>query len=90
MRIHQPGSHLTDRRGAQVDDWSWSRTMRRVGVLAQLAVDPERPEVVARLAEKGGAGVVVEVLQALRAEREQPQRALRDRLVGPAQLLLDR
>ena len=21
MRIHQPGSHLTDRRGAEVDDW---------------------------------------------------------------------
>lgn len=36
MRIHQPGSHLTDRRGEQVEDWSWSRTMRRVAVLAQL------------------------------------------------------
>ena len=36
MRIHQPGSHLTDRRGAEVDDWSWARTMRRVAVLAQL------------------------------------------------------
>jgi ABC-type multidrug transport system fused ATPase/permease subunit len=36
VRIHQPGSHLTDRRGAEVDDWSWARTMRRVAVLAQL------------------------------------------------------
>ncbi|MBW3593653.1 MAG: hypothetical protein KY396_08150, partial [Actinobacteria bacterium] len=36
MRIHQPGSHLTERRGAEVDDWSWARTMRRVAVLAQL------------------------------------------------------
>jgi ATP-binding cassette subfamily B protein len=36
MRIYQPGSHLTDRRGAEVDDWSWARTMRRVAVLAQL------------------------------------------------------
>jgi ATP-binding cassette subfamily B protein len=36
MRIHQPGSHLTDRRGAEVDDWSWARTMRRVATLAQL------------------------------------------------------
>ena len=36
MRIHQPGSHLTDRRGAEVDDWSWARTARRVGVLVRL------------------------------------------------------
>jgi ABC-type multidrug transport system fused ATPase/permease subunit len=37
MRIHQPGSHLTDRRGAEIDDWSWARTARRIGVLAGLA-----------------------------------------------------
>ena len=36
MRIHQPGSHLTQRRGAEVDDWSWARTVRRIGVLFQL------------------------------------------------------
>jgi ABC-type multidrug transport system fused ATPase/permease subunit len=36
VRIHQPGSHLTDRRGAEVDDWSWARTVRRIGVLASL------------------------------------------------------
>ncbi|HYM63098.1 MAG TPA: ABC transporter ATP-binding protein [Gaiellaceae bacterium] len=36
MRIHQPGSHLTDRRGAEVDDWSWARTARRIGVLVNL------------------------------------------------------
>jgi ATP-binding cassette subfamily B protein len=36
VRIHQPGSHLTDRRGAEVDDWSWARTARRIGVLASL------------------------------------------------------
>ena len=36
MRIYQPGSHLTDRRGAEVDDWSWARTARRVGFLASL------------------------------------------------------
>ena len=36
MRIHQPGGHLTDRRGAEVDDWSWARTVRRIGVLASL------------------------------------------------------
>ena len=36
VRIHQPGSHLTDRRGAEVDDWSWARTARRLAVLWQL------------------------------------------------------
>ncbi|MEX2464480.1 MAG: ABC transporter ATP-binding protein, partial [Gaiellaceae bacterium] len=37
MRIYQPGGHLTDRRGAEVDDWSWARTARRIGVLTRLA-----------------------------------------------------
>src|ERR687891_664736 len=36
MRMHQPGSHLTQARGAQVDDWSWGRTARRIGVLVAL------------------------------------------------------
>ncbi len=36
MRIYQPGSHLTQRQGAEVDDWSWARTARRVGFLAGL------------------------------------------------------
>ena len=36
MRVHQPGSHLTQERGAKVDDWSWSRTARRVRVLVEL------------------------------------------------------
>ena len=36
MRIYQPGSHLTQRQGAEVDDWSWARTARRVGFLAAL------------------------------------------------------
>jgi ABC-type multidrug transport system fused ATPase/permease subunit len=36
MRIYQPGSHLTDRRGAEVDDWSWARTARRIGFLFSL------------------------------------------------------
>ncbi|HEY7197641.1 MAG TPA: ABC transporter ATP-binding protein [Gaiellaceae bacterium] len=38
MRIHQPGSHLSQRRGAQVDDWSWARTVRRVGLLVRLTI----------------------------------------------------
>ncbi len=36
MRIYQPGSHLTQRQAAEVDDWSWARTARRVGFLAGL------------------------------------------------------
>ncbi len=36
MRVHQPGSHLLDPRGTKVDDWSWERTVRRVGVLVRL------------------------------------------------------
>jgi ABC-type multidrug transport system fused ATPase/permease subunit len=38
MRVWQPGSHLM-RRGetAEVDDWSWARTARRVTTLARLA-----------------------------------------------------
>ena len=37
MRVWQPGSHLTMQRGAEVDDWSWRRTARRVATLARLA-----------------------------------------------------
>jgi ABC-type multidrug transport system fused ATPase/permease subunit len=36
VRVWQPGSHLTIQRGAQVDDWSWGRTMRRLSTLARL------------------------------------------------------
>jgi ATP-binding cassette subfamily B protein len=36
VRIWQPGSHLTVQRGAEVEDWSWRRTVRRVGLLARL------------------------------------------------------
>ena len=36
MRVWQPGSHLSMARGAQVDDWSWRRTVRRVSTLARL------------------------------------------------------
>jgi ABC-type multidrug transport system fused ATPase/permease subunit len=37
MRVWQPGSHLTLQRGAEVSDWSWARTVRRVSTLARLA-----------------------------------------------------
>jgi ABC-type multidrug transport system fused ATPase/permease subunit len=36
MRVWQPGSHLTMQRGAEVEDWSWARTARRVSTLARL------------------------------------------------------
>ena len=36
MRVWQPGSHLTQARGARVDDWSWERTRRRLGLLVRL------------------------------------------------------
>jgi ABC-type multidrug transport system fused ATPase/permease subunit len=36
VRVWQPGSHLTMQRGAEVADWSWRRTARRVSTLARL------------------------------------------------------
>jgi ATP-binding cassette subfamily B protein len=36
VRVWQPGSHLTVQRGAEVSDWSWARTARRVSTLARL------------------------------------------------------
>src|SRR5690349_7815985 len=37
MRVWQPGSHLVQDRSAQVGDWSWAATKRRIGTLYQLA-----------------------------------------------------
>jgi len=37
VRVWQAGSHLTEQRGARVDDWSWRQTRRRLGVLVRLA-----------------------------------------------------
>src|ERR671925_608841 len=36
MRVWQPGGYLTQQRGAQVDDWSWRATARRLRTLAHL------------------------------------------------------
>jgi ABC-type multidrug transport system fused ATPase/permease subunit len=36
VRVWQPGGHLTMQRGAEVEDWSWRRTVRRVSTLARL------------------------------------------------------
>ena len=36
MKVWQAGSHLTMQRGAEVNDWSWAQTARRVSTLARL------------------------------------------------------
>jgi ATP-binding cassette subfamily B protein len=36
VRVWQAGSHLTQQRGAQVEDWSWRSTRRRLGTLVRL------------------------------------------------------
>jgi ATP-binding cassette subfamily B protein len=37
MKVWQFGSHLTDERGALIEDWSWRQTRRRLRFLARLA-----------------------------------------------------
>jgi ABC-type multidrug transport system fused ATPase/permease subunit len=37
LKVWQAGSHLSDQRAAQVDDWSWAQTRRRLGILVRLA-----------------------------------------------------
>lgn len=49
MKVWQAGSHLTDQRGARVEDWSWAQTRRRLGVLFRLA-RPYRARAVLALA----------------------------------------
>src|SRR5713101_8276677 len=38
MRVHQAGSSLMQERGADVDDWSWRKTRRRLGLLWRLTL----------------------------------------------------
>lgn len=38
MKVWQPGSHLSEERGAEVRDWSWRRTRRRLGLLVRLTL----------------------------------------------------
>jgi len=37
MKVWQFGSHLSDERGARVEDWSWRQTQQRVRMLVRLA-----------------------------------------------------
>jgi ABC-type multidrug transport system fused ATPase/permease subunit len=36
MRVHQPGGHLMAQRDVEVEDWSWRKTRRRLGLLWSL------------------------------------------------------
>jgi ATP-binding cassette subfamily B protein len=36
VRVHQPGGHFMRERAAEVEDWSWETTRRRLGVLWRL------------------------------------------------------
>jgi len=38
VKVWQPGGHLSEQRDAEVRDWSWRRTRRRIGVLVRLTV----------------------------------------------------
>jgi ATP-binding cassette, subfamily B, bacterial len=42
VKVWQPGSHLSMDRGAQVADWSWRRTVRRVSTLGRLLAPYKR------------------------------------------------
>lgn len=37
MKVWQAGSHLSEQRGARVEDWSWRQTRRRLAMLFRLA-----------------------------------------------------
>jgi ATP-binding cassette subfamily B protein len=37
MKVWQPGTHLTNQRAVQVEDWSWAQTKRRLQTLYRLA-----------------------------------------------------
>jgi len=38
VKVWQPGGHLSEQRDADVRDWSWRRTRRRLGVLVRLTL----------------------------------------------------
>src|SRR5262249_37646886 len=57
VRVRQPGAHLNRARGAGVDDWSWRRTKRRLGVLYRLA-RPYKPRTTLALLALLGATAV--------------------------------
>src|SRR5438034_5251025 len=38
MRVHQAGGYMMQARGADIDDWSWGKTRRRLGLLWRLTL----------------------------------------------------
>jgi len=57
VRVHQPGSHLMRGGRAQVDDWSWTQTKRRLTTLYRLA-RPYRAQTLLAIVSLVGATVV--------------------------------
>jgi ATP-binding cassette subfamily B protein len=57
MKVWQPGSHLSQHRGAKVEDWSWAQTKRRLTTLFRLA-RPYKARVALSIASLLGATIV--------------------------------
>jgi ATP-binding cassette subfamily B protein len=57
MRVHQPGSHLMRGGRAEVDDWSWPQTKRRLATLYRLA-RPYKAQTLLAIVSLLGATVV--------------------------------
>ncbi|MGN6796794.1 MAG: ABC transporter ATP-binding protein, partial [Gaiellaceae bacterium] len=57
MRVHQPGSHLMRGGRAEVDDWSWAQTKRRLSTLYRLA-RPYKAQTLLAIVSLLGATVV--------------------------------
>ncbi len=57
MRVWQPGTHLSQVRGADIKDWSWAQTKRRLRTLYRLA-RPYRARVALAIVSLLGATIV--------------------------------
>ena len=73
MKVWQPGSHLSAQRDAQVEDWSWQRTARRVSArppdrAVQAADDARRRIAAGRHADRARTAVPCQA----RARRRDP------------------
>jgi ABC-type multidrug transport system fused ATPase/permease subunit len=56
VRVHQPGGHLMRGGRAEVEDWSWARTKRRLSALYRLARPYKGRTTIAILALLGATG----------------------------------
>ena len=57
MRVHQPGGHLMRGGRAQVEDWSWAQTRRRLAALYRLARPYKSRTALAIVSLLGGTAV---------------------------------